>query len=205
MEGMNGGGSQSGGAATMSGPSVGQTSSPQTGIEINSNFKSDGFSSKGLSMFKDIGSFNAPKQMIDISKPSFEEHAIPHVEIPKQETAKKDPIIDISHGKETPKSMFKEVGNFNAQKSMIDISRPYVHVPEVRPQSEPKLPVMHELKPEVETDVTFQTQTRTEIETPTHTDIESKPEVQTKPELKVEPEVRTEFDNAPKEELQTEA
>lgn len=204
MEGMNGGGQQSGmGATTMNaGPSIGQSSVPQSGVELNSTFKNDGFSSKGLSMFKDIGNFNAQKPMIDISKPSFENHTQPHVEIPKQETAKKDPIIDISHGKETPKSMFKDIGKFDRQQPIIDISRPYVHVPEVRPQSEPKLPVMHELKPDRVEEV--QTETRTEIETPTHEEVETAPEVQTKPESEVQPEVRTEFDNNEKEELQIE-
>lgn len=208
MESMNGGGQQSGmGATTMNAsPSIGQPSVPQSGVELNSNFKNDGFSSKGLSMFKDIGSFNAPKPMIDISKPSFENHTQPHVEIPIQETAKKDPIIDISHGKETPKFMFKDIGSFNAPKPMIDITRPYIHMSEVsQPKPlESKPAVMHELRPEIEANVTVQTETRTEFETPTHEEVESKPEVQTEPESEVQPEVRTEFDNNEKEELQIE-
>ncbi len=202
MEGMNGGGQQSGGGmATMNaGPSMGQTASPQTGIEINSNFKSDGFSSKGLSMFKDVGNLNTPKPMIDISKPSFENHVKPHAEIPKQETVKKDSIIDINHGKESPKSMFKDIGSFNTPKPMIDMSRPYVHTTEI-PQPKHSEPEMHELKPDKAEEV--QKETRTEFETPTHTEVETAPEIQTEPELEVQPEVRTEFDHETKE-LQTE-
>jgi len=214
---MNGGGAQSGGGATtmnagpsMNGGSV--NSAPSINHEAVAANPNEGFSSKGLSMFKDIGNFNSPKPMIDISRPSFENHSNTHSDIPKQEVASSKSIIDINHGKDAPKSLFKDIENFNTPKSMIDISRPYFRQSEAISQpkhSEPEPQVFHELKPEkvetispaaprieevrpqvtpeVDTDILTQTETRTEIET--------KPHVETMPEPDAQPEVQPETEH----------
>lgn len=131
------------GVSAGSTPGIGSVAAPKGGESRMQN--SNGFSSKGVadfkpgvettkpmvdikhgkensSLFKNPQDFHKEKSIFDISKPTFDEKIVQHEKAPDV-GPKKNPTIDITKG-EKP-SIFKDI-NSSKNKSIIDISKPYV-------------------------------------------------------------------------------